>query len=62
MTKKLSELFNLPEVESIPETIMDSQTAIELTEQQRQTISLADQALDKIGYVAWTAAIKNLMI
>jgi hypothetical protein len=48
MTKKLSELFNLPEVESIPETIMDSQTAIELTEQQRQTISLADQALDKI--------------
>lgn len=48
MTKKLSELFNLPEVESIPETTVDAQTALELTEQQQETITLVDQAIDKI--------------
>lgn len=48
MTKKLSELFNLPNQEAIPETTVDAQSALELTEQQRETISLVDEAIDKI--------------
>lgn len=48
MTKKLSELFNLPEVETVPETTLDTQSALDLTQQQQETIALVDQAIDKI--------------
>jgi hypothetical protein len=48
MTKKLSELFNLPGQESIPETTVDAQTALELTQVQQQTLDLVDEAIDKI--------------
>lgn len=48
MTKKLSELFNLPEVEAVPETTLDTQSALDLTQQQQETIALVDQAIDKI--------------
>lgn len=48
MTKKLSELFNLPNQETIPETTLEAQTALELTQEQQQTLDFVDQAIDKI--------------